>query len=98
MKQPNWKQVREYGDITYHKCGGVARIAINRPEVRNAFRPETLFELQEAFRDAGEDMDIGVVLFTGNGRRRTASTRSPQGVTSACAATPGTWAETAYRG
>lgn len=67
MKQPDWKQVREYGDITYHKCGGVARIAFNRPEVRNAFRPETLFELQEAFRDAGEDMDIGVVLFTGNG-------------------------------
>ena len=45
----------------------MARIAFNRPEVRNAFRPETLFELQEAFRDAGEDMDIGVVLFTGNG-------------------------------
>ncbi len=67
MKQPNWKQAGEYGDITYHKCDGVARIAFNRPEVRNAFRPETLFELQEAFRDAGEDMGIGVVLFTGNG-------------------------------
>jgi naphthoate synthase len=45
----------------------VARIAFNRPEVRNAFRPETLKELQEAFRDAGEDTRIGVVLFTGNG-------------------------------
>ncbi len=66
-EQPNWKRVRPYRDITYHTCGGVARIAFNRPEVRNAFRPETLFELQEAFRDAGEDTDIGVVLFTGNG-------------------------------
>jgi dihydroxynaphthoic acid synthetase len=44
-----------------------ARIAFNRPEVRNAFRPDTLLEMQEAFRDAGEDPDIGVVLLTGNG-------------------------------
>ncbi len=67
MNQPEWKQVREYEDITYHKCDGVARIAFDRPEVRNAFRPETLLELLEAFRDAGEDTEIGVVLFTGNG-------------------------------
>ena len=52
MSKPDWKQVKEYGDITYHKCDGVARIAFNRPEVRNAFRPDTLLELQEAFRDA----------------------------------------------
>jgi naphthoate synthase len=45
----------------------VARIAFNRPEVRNAFRPETMLEMIEAFRDAGEDPDIGVVLLTGNG-------------------------------
>ncbi|MGD2122274.1 MAG: 1,4-dihydroxy-2-naphthoyl-CoA synthase [Gemmatimonadota bacterium] len=64
---PDWEQVKAYEDITYHKCDGVARIAFNRPEVRNAFRPETLLELQEAFRDAGEDTGIGVVLFTGNG-------------------------------
>jgi naphthoate synthase len=64
---PDWEQVKEYQDITYHKCDGVARIAFNRPEVRNAFRPETLLELQEAFRDAGEDTEIGVVLLTGNG-------------------------------
>ena len=64
---PDWKQVKEYEDITYHKCDGVARIAFDRPEVRNAFRPDTLLELQEAFRDAGEDTSIGVVLFTGNG-------------------------------
>jgi naphthoate synthase len=67
MTKPDWKQVRKFEDITYHKCDGVARIAFNRPEVRNAFRPDTLLELQEAFRNAGEDTGIGVVLFTGNG-------------------------------
>ncbi|MDT8340920.1 MAG: 1,4-dihydroxy-2-naphthoyl-CoA synthase [Longimicrobiales bacterium] len=67
MEKPDWKTVREYEDITYRKSGGVARIAFNRPEVRNAFRPETLLELQDAFRDAGEDTSIGVVLFTGEG-------------------------------
>jgi len=67
MNKPEWEQEKEYQDITYHKCDGVARIAFDRPEVRNAFRPETLLELQEAFRDAAEDTRIGVVLFTGNG-------------------------------
>jgi naphthoate synthase len=62
-----WEQVKEYGDITYHKSDGIARIAFNRPEVRNAFRPETLFEMYEAFLDAREDERIGVVLLTGNG-------------------------------
>ena len=65
--QPHWKEVKSYQDITYHKADGVARIAFDRPEVRNAFRPETLLELQEAFKDAGEDTSIGVVLLTGNG-------------------------------
>jgi len=67
MTKPHWKEVKRYEDITYHKCKGVARIAFNRPEVRNAFRPDTLLEMIEAFRDAGEDPDIGVVLLTGNG-------------------------------
>jgi len=67
VEQPDWKTVKEYQDITYKKSGGVARIAFNRPEVRNAFRPETLLELQDAFRDAGEDTSVGVVLFTGEG-------------------------------
>jgi naphthoate synthase len=62
-----WKAVKEYTDITYHKADGVARIAFDRPEVRNAFRPETLFELLDAFHDARNDPDTGVVLFTGNG-------------------------------
>ncbi|MCH2461548.1 MAG: enoyl-CoA hydratase-related protein, partial [Gemmatimonadetes bacterium] len=67
MTMPDWKEVKAYDDITYHKSGGVARIAFNRPEVRNAFRPDTLIEMQEAFKDAGEDTAIGVVLLTGNG-------------------------------
>ncbi len=62
-----WKTEKTYQDITYRKRDGVARIAINRPEVRNAFRPETLFELLDAFQDAGEDTSIGVVLLTGEG-------------------------------
>ncbi len=67
MSQPDWKEVRQYEDISYHKADGVARIAFDRPEVRNAFRPETLLEMQDAFRDAVEDIEIGVVLLTGNG-------------------------------
>lgn len=63
----NWIEVKTYEDITYHKADGMARIAINRPEVRNAFRPKTLDELIEAFNDAWQDMKIGVVLLTGNG-------------------------------
>ena len=67
MSQPDWKTVREYRDITYKSADRVARIAFNRPEVRNAFRPGTLLELQDAFRHAGEDPDLGVVLLTGEG-------------------------------
>jgi naphthoate synthase len=63
----NWIEVKKYSDITYHKADGMARIAFNRPEVRNAFRPKTVNELIEAFDDAWEDSNIGVVLFTGNG-------------------------------
>ncbi len=62
-----WKIAKEYEDITYKKCKGVARIAFNRPEVRNAFRPKTVFELIEAFDDAREDKTIGVVLLSGEG-------------------------------
>jgi naphthoate synthase len=66
-QQVAWKQVKEYQDITYHKADGMARIAFNRPEVRNAFRPLTIDEMIEAFRDAWYDPSIGVVLLTGNG-------------------------------
>jgi len=67
MNQPEWKTVKEYQDITYKKSGGVARIAFNRPEVRNAFRPQTTSELYDAFYDAQEDPSIGVVLLCGEG-------------------------------
>lgn len=63
----NWTTVKDYTDITYKKSGGVARIAFNRPEVRNAFRPKTVGELFETFLDAREDPNIGVVLFSGEG-------------------------------
>jgi naphthoate synthase len=62
-----WQQVNEYSDITYHKADGMARIAFNRPEVRNAFRPQTIDQMIEAFRDVWMDDSIGVVLLTGNG-------------------------------
>ena len=67
MSDVDWIQAKEYEDITYHKADGMARIAFDRPEVRNAFRPETLFELQDAFHDAANDPAVGVILFTGNG-------------------------------
>ncbi|GAB4434571.1 MAG: 1,4-dihydroxy-2-naphthoyl-CoA synthase [Anaerolineae bacterium] len=63
----NWIEVKQYQDITYHKADGMARVAFNRPEVRNAFRPQTIHEMIEAFSDAWEDQSVGVVLLTGNG-------------------------------
>ena len=67
MSKAQWKTVKEYEDITYKKSTGVARIAFNRPEVRNAFRPKTVAELYEVFLDAREDTSIGVVLLSGEG-------------------------------
>lgn len=67
MSTPAWKTVKDFEDITYKKSGGVARIAFNRPNVRNAFRPKTTSELYEAFFDAQEDSSVGVVLLTGEG-------------------------------
>lgn len=67
MSNINWQTVKEFEDITYKKCDGVARIAFNRPEVRNAFRPKTTKELLEAFSDAHEDTSIGVILLSSEG-------------------------------
>jgi naphthoate synthase len=64
-----WQPVHEYEDILFHKAEGIARISINRPEVHNAFRPKTTFELIDAFSRAREDPDVGVILFTGEGGR-----------------------------
>jgi len=63
----DWKSSGEYGDIIYETSGGIAKITINRPEVRNAFRPKTLFELSDAFNVARDDPTIGVIIFTGAG-------------------------------
>ncbi len=63
----DWQPIRVYEDIRYERSGGVARITICRPEVRNAFRPKTLFELQDAFARAREDARIGAVILTGEG-------------------------------
>jgi len=63
-----WKTVREYSDIRYETSGdGIAKITINRPEVRNAFRPQTLFQLSEAFDLARDDASVGVIILTGEG-------------------------------
>lgn len=62
-----WQTAREYEDILYDKAEGIARVTINRPDVRNAFRPRTVAEMMDAFSDAREDPQIGVVLLTGAG-------------------------------
>jgi len=65
---PSWKSVREYRDIRFERCEeGIAKITIARPQVRNAFRPETVMELLDAFSAAKNDLGVGVVLFTGEG-------------------------------
>src|ERR671922_1823485 len=63
----DWERSGDYRDILYDHCDGIAKITINRPEVRNAFRPTTLFELSEAFDVARDDPSIGVVVLTGAG-------------------------------
>ncbi len=66
-ERPNWQPVRTYEDIRFERDGGLAKVTICRPEVRNAFRPKTLFELIDAFTRAREDNSIGVIIFTGEG-------------------------------
>lgn len=63
----NWVRAKKFKDIIYEKMDGIAKITINRPEVRNAFRPETIIEMYSAFTDAREDQTIGVILLTGYG-------------------------------
>lgn len=62
-----WARGGEFSDIVYETWDGIAKITINRPEVRNAFRPQTLFELSGAFEKARDDQEIGVIIFTGAG-------------------------------
>ena len=63
----NWQKSKEYQDIIFEKMDGIAKITINRPEVRNAFRPETVSEMYDAFSNSREDQSIGVILLTGKG-------------------------------
>ena len=62
-----WQAAKTYEDILYAKSQGMAKITINRPHKRNAFRPKTVVELYDAFADAREDISIGVILLTGAG-------------------------------
>ncbi len=67
---PQWTKApasEGFEDVKYEKWNGIARITINRPEVRNAFRPKTLFELERAFLDVREDPKVGVAILTGEG-------------------------------
>jgi naphthoate synthase len=62
-----WRSAGEFEDILYEKADGIAKITINRPDVRNAFRPQTLAELRDAFNRARDDLDVGSIIFTGAG-------------------------------
>ncbi len=64
---PDWERRGEYRDIHYDVAEGIAKITIARPEVRNAFRPQTLFELAEAFNVARDDPTVGAIILTGEG-------------------------------
>jgi naphthoate synthase len=65
----DWKPAGDYTDIRYELADGIAKITIDRPEVHNAFRPETVIELSDAFQKAREDTAVGVVILTGEGTR-----------------------------
>jgi len=63
----NWRQSGDYADIRYETAEGIAKITIDRPEVRNAFRPQTIVEVSRALESAREDTSVGVVVLTGEG-------------------------------
>jgi naphthoate synthase len=63
----DWQRAGDYEDIRYELADGIAKITIDRPEVRNAFRPETLIEISDALRQAQEDTSVGVIILTGEG-------------------------------
>ena len=63
----NWELKKEYSDVLLHQFEGIAKVTINRPEVHNAFRPDTLFQLEDAFNIIRDDPNIGVAILTGMG-------------------------------
>ncbi len=64
---PDWQEAGSYEDILFHKAEGIAKITINRPQVRNAFRPQTVHEMRHALNEARDDLHIGVIILTGAG-------------------------------
>jgi naphthoate synthase len=62
-----WRSGAEYDDILYQRAEGLAKITINRPDVHNAFRPQTLAELRDAFNRARDDLEVAAIIFTGAG-------------------------------
>ena len=69
MTLPAWTSAGSFEDIKYDKADGIAKITINRPEVRNAFRPQTVQEMMEALDNARNDETIGVIILTGEGKK-----------------------------
>jgi naphthoate synthase len=67
MSSIEWVTFGQYTDIKYHKAEGIAKITINRPQVRNAFRPLTVKEMREALQEARDDHHVGVIILTGEG-------------------------------
>jgi naphthoate synthase len=67
MASTDWTRHGEFEDIAFETADGIAKLTICRPEVRNAFRPQTLFELSRAFDAARDDPDVGVIILTGEG-------------------------------
>jgi naphthoate synthase len=67
MAATDWTRHGDFEDIAYEMADGIAKLTICRPEVRNAFRPQTLFELSRAFDSARDDPDVGVIVLTGEG-------------------------------
>jgi len=69
LEKIEWSVAREFSDIEYHKWNGIAKITINRPEVHNAFRPQTVKQMMRALEDARNDESIGVIILTGKGEK-----------------------------
>lgn len=69
MSAVNWTTLREYEDILFEQYGGIAKITINRPHVRNAFTPNTVMELIDAFARARDESSVGVIILTGAGTK-----------------------------
>lgn len=65
----NWEMAKDFDDILYQKSEGIAKITINRPQVRNAFRPQTVTEMMDALNDAKMDSAVGVIILTGQGEK-----------------------------